>query len=101
MYNDCKRLIELSWCDASAWNGNNPISIFLHKAESLKEVRNDWSKEKFSRRNKMLAALQNQYTNLINTPLNLIDCEAIRKVEAEIDNILRDYFRWRQRSRAV
>ena len=49
----------------------------------------------------MLEALQNQHTNLINTPLILIDCEAIRKVEAEIDNILRDYFRWRQRSRAV
>lgn len=102
LYDDCKRLIEISWCETSALNGNNPISIFLHKVESLKEALNAWSKEKICKRNKMLVALQNQYTNLINAPLNSIDCEAIRKVEIEIDNILRDEeIQWRQRLRAV
>ncbi|KAK9225402.1 hypothetical protein WN943_010443 [Citrus x changshan-huyou] len=39
-YDDCERLIEISWHDASALNGNNPISMFLYKVENLKEVLN-------------------------------------------------------------
>ena len=30
-YDDCKRLIEISWHDASALNGNNLISMFYIK----------------------------------------------------------------------